>query len=92
MIEFEVEFMQKRTQHGADRVRDARREMEGGGGRDRRAALPRCIAIVDPLPVHAQLSLCSRLLIFLTSPLLLNLRLRLRPCRANGTSRCFSVP
>ena len=43
---------------------------------DRRAALPRCIALVDALPVHAQLSLRSRWLIFFTSPLLLNLRLR----------------
>ena len=84
--------MQTRSQHGADRVRDARREMEGGGGRDRRSALPRCIALVEPLPVHVQLSLRSRQLIFLTSPLLLNLRLRLRLCRANGTSRYFSVP
>ena len=50
--------------------------MEGGGGRDRRAALPRCIALVDALPVHAQLSLRSRRLIFFTSPLLLNHRLR----------------
>ena len=68
--------MQSRTRHGADRVRDARREMEGGGGRDGRAALPRCIALVDPLPVHAQLSVRARRLIFFTSPLLLNLRLQ----------------
>ena len=43
---------------------------------DGRATLPRRIAVLGTLPVHAQLSLRSRLLIFFTSPLLLNLRLR----------------
>ena len=55
----------------------ARREMEGVGGRGGRAALPRCIALPDPVPVHAQLSLHSRRLSFFTTPLLLNLHVRL---------------
>ena len=46
------------------------------GSRDGRATLPRCMELRDKLPVHAQLSLRSRRLIFFTSPLLLNLRLR----------------
>ena len=48
----------------------------GGRWRDGRAMLLRCIVLPDPLPVHAQLSLRSRRLIFFTSPLLLNHRLR----------------
>ena len=48
----------------------------GGRWRDGRAMLLRCIVLSDPLPVHAQLSLRSRRLIFFTSPLLLNHRLR----------------
>ena len=55
----------------------ARREMEGVGGRGGRAALPRCIALPDTVPVHAQLSLHSRRLSFFTTPLLLNLHVRL---------------
>ena len=43
---------------------------------DGRATLPRRIAVLGTLPVHAQLSLRSRRLIFFTSPLLLNHRLR----------------
>ena len=69
--------MQKRSMSAPIVLHDAWCAMEGGGGRDRRAALPRCIALVDALPVHAQLSLRSRRLIFFTSPLLLNNRLRL---------------
>ena len=83
--------MQSRSMSAPIVLHDAWCAMEGGGGRDRRAALPRCMALVDPL-VHAQLSLRSRLLIFFTSPLLLNLRLEAPPCTANGTDRCFSVP
>ena len=68
--------MQSRSMSAPIVLHDAWCAMEGGGGRDRRAALPRCIALVDALPVHAQLSLRSRRLIFFTSPLLLNNRLR----------------